>query len=287
MAIYKPSNCLPFLSCLDLTKPQNISCELNTSNETVTGYKIKILDSNNDVIFEGAEFSSINPEGYNNSGTNGSTLTLPLIVEGEKEPKNPNIIYYANGKFVTNKKSFFKSDKFSNDYANQPYKWEITLSQTGDSNTPNNPKSDEYYDMVLDQGKILGSNRNRLQSALSENITKDYFIQLNNRTLRVPIKSYDYSFGYVYPKENVLTDEEVNNASYFEIYKFSNDPKVVSAASQVLIKTTVSMNKVSIDGQENTVSWGGSLVYPNYFTQKFKGISGERNDLPISAYDTS
>lgn len=287
MAIYKPSNCLPFLSCLDLTKPQNISCELNTSNETVTGYKIKILDSNNDVIFEGAEFSPINPEGYNNSGTNGSTLTLPLIVEGEKEPKNPNIIYYANGKFVTNEKSFFKSDKFSNDYANQPYKWEITLSQTGDSNTPNKPKSDEYYDMVLDQGKILGSNRNRLQSALSENITKDYFIQLNNRTLRVPIKSYDYSFGYVYPKENVLTDEEVNGASYFEIYKFSNDPEVVSAASQVLIRTTISMNEVSIDGQKNTVSWGENLVYPNYFTQKFSGVSGERNDLPISAYDTS
>lgn len=287
MAIYKPSNCLPFLSCLDLTKPQNISCELNTSNETVTGYKIKILDSNNDVIFEGAEFSSINPEGYNNSGTNGSTLTLPLIVEGEKEPKNPNIIYYANGKFVTNEKSFFKSDKFSNDYANQPYKWEITLSQTGDSNTPNKPKSDEYYDMVLDQGKILGSNRNRLQSALSENITKDYFIQLNNRTLRVPIKSYDYSFGYVYPKENVLTDEEVNGASYFKIYKFSNDPEVVSAASQVLIRTTISMNEVSIDGQKNTVSWGENLVYPNYFTQKFEGISGERNDLPIGAYDTS
>lgn len=287
MAIYKPSNCLPFLSCLDLTKPQNISCELNTSNETVTGYKIKILDSNNDVIFEGAEFSSINPEGYNNSGTNGSTLTLPLIVEGEKEPKNPNIIYYANGKFVTNEKSFFKSDKFSNDYANQPYKWEITLSQTGGSNTPNKPKSDEYYDMVLDQGKILGSNRNRLQSALSENITKDYFIQLNNRTLRVPIKSYDYSFGYVYPKENVLTDEEVNGASYFKIYKFSNDPEVVSAASQVLIRTTISMNEVSIDGQKNTVSWGENLVYPNYFTQKFEGISGERNDLPIGAYDTS
>lgn len=287
MAIYKPSNCLPFLSCLDLTKPQNISCELNTSNETVTGYKIKILDSNNDVIFEGAEFSSINPEGYNNSGTNGSILTLPLIVEGEKEPKNPNIIYYANGKFVTNEKSFFKSDKFSNDYANQPYKWEITLSQTGDSNTPNKPVSDEYYDMVLDQGKILGSNRNRLQSALSENIKKDYFIQLNNRTLRVPIKSYDYSFGYVYPKENVLTDEEVNKASYFEIYKFSNDPEVVSAASQVLIRTTISMNEVSIDGQKNTVSWGENLVYPNYFTQKFEGMSGPRNGLPISAYDTS
>ena len=287
MAIYKPSNCLPFLSCLDLTKPQNISCELNTSNETVTGYKIKILDSNNDVVFEGAEFSSINPEGYNNSGTNGSILTLPLIVVGKKEPKNPNIIYYENGKFATNEKSFFKSDKFSNDYANQPYKWEITLSQTGNPNTPNKPKSNEYYDMVLDRGKILGSNRNRLQSALSENITKDYFIQLNNREIRVPIKSYDHSFGYVYPKENVLTDEEVNNASYFKIYKFSNDPEVVSAASQVIIKTTTSMNEVMIEGHKNTVSWGENLVFPNYFTQKFEGISGERNDLPISAYDTS
>ena len=80
MAVYKPSNCTPFLTCLDLTKAQDITCELNTSNELVTGYKIKILDNNNDVIFEGKKFDPINPNGYENSGLNGSTLTLPLIV---------------------------------------------------------------------------------------------------------------------------------------------------------------------------------------------------------------
>ena len=59
MAVYKPSNCVPFLSCWDLTKDQYISCELNTSNEAVTGYKIKILDNDNNTIFEGSEFSPI------------------------------------------------------------------------------------------------------------------------------------------------------------------------------------------------------------------------------------
>ncbi len=286
MAIYKPSNCSPFLSCLDLTKPQNISCELNTSNEVVTGYKIKILDSNNDVVFEGSEFDSIKSEEikeYDNSGLNGSILTLPFIVEGK--PINSNTIGYINGEFIAPNGSVFVSNKFSNNYANQPYKWEIMLSQTGKFESPNEPTSDEYYDMMLDQGKVLGSTKNRLQSALSENITKDYFIQLNNRTTRVPIKSYDYSFGYVYPKENVITDEEIGDAEYFEIYKYSNDPDVISAASQVLINTHSSMNNVYIGRVKNSVAWGSNLVYPNYFTQKFMGIKEKYESLPASAYD--
>lgn len=283
MAIYKPSNCTPFLSCLDLTKPQNISCELNTSNEVVTGYKIKILDSNNDVVFEGSKFDSIKIGTYDNSGLNGSILTLPFIVEGE--PINLNTIGYINGKFIAPIGSIFVSNKFSNNYANQPYKWKIMLSQTGNFESPNEPTSDEYYDMILDQGKVLGSTKNRLQSALSENITKDYFIQLNNRTTRVPIKSYDYSFGYVYPKENVITDEEIGEAEYFEIYKYSNDPDVISAASQVLINTKVSMNKVEIGGIKNSVAWGSNLVYPNYFTQKFMNVPRKYESLPASAYD--
>jgi len=139
--------------------------------------------------------------------------------------------------------------------------------------------------MILDQGMILGSTKNRLQSVVSENITKNYFIQLDNRKLRVPIKSYDYSFGYVYPKENVITDEEIEKANYFEIYKYSNDPDVISAASQVLINTQKSMSEVSIDNVKNSVMWGSNLVYPNYFTQKFIGLKNKYNDLPAMAYD--
>ena len=50
MAIYKPSNCVPFLDTWDLTKDQNISFEINTNNNIVNGYKIKVLDSKNNLI---------------------------------------------------------------------------------------------------------------------------------------------------------------------------------------------------------------------------------------------
>lgn len=281
MAIYKPSNCSPFLSCLDLTKAQNISCELNTSNELVTGYKIRILDSNNDVIFEGADFDSINPDGYENSGLNGSILTLPLIVE--RAPINNNTIGYVDGTFSVKSGSTFNADKFFNGYINQPYKWEIVLEQ----GNLEGEKADRYYDMTVTQGKILGSTKNRIQSYLSENIYKDYFIQLDNVQNRVLISSYDHTYGYLYPQENKFTDNDIKNASYFEIYKFSNDPDVIAAGSQIFLATSTEMSKVSIGDKTSTMNWGEDLTYPNYFKQVFNGATQSfKNGVPCSAFDT-
>lgn len=285
MAIYKPSNCTPFLTCLDLTKAQDITCELNTSNELVTGYKIKILDSNNDVIFEGAKFDPINPDGYENSGLNGSTLTLPLIVEGEAI--NNNTIGYQNAKYNVKDPTGTKFDatRFSNGYINQPYKWEIVLEQGNTTGV----KADKYYDMTITQGKVLGSTKNRIQSYLSENIYKDYFIQLNNTSKRVLINSYDHTYGYLYPQENKFTDEEVEAATYFEIYKFSNDPDVIAAGSQVAYAINKSMNEVEIEEKiRSSIRWGSNLVYPYYFEQVFEGLSNSytaQNDIPNSAFD--
>ncbi len=269
MAIYKPSNCTPFLTCLDLTKAQDITCELNTSNELVTGYKIKILDSNNDVIFEGAKFDPINPIGYKNSGLNGSTLVLPLIVEGEAI--NNNTIGYQNGEYNVKDPTGTKFDatRFSNGYINQPYKWEIVLEQGNTTGV----KADKFYDMTITQGKVLGSTRNRIQSYLSDNIYKDYFIQLNNTSKRVLINSYDHTYGYLYPQENKFTDEEVEAATFFEIYKFSNDPDVIAAGSQVAYAISKSMNEVAIGEKTSSIQWGSNLVYPYYFEQVFEGLS--------------
>lgn len=285
MAIYKPSNCTPFLTCLDLTKAQDITCELNTSNELVTGYKIKILDSNNDVIFEGAKFDPINPVGYENSGLNGSTLVLPLIVEGKAI--NNNTIGYQNGGYNVKDPTGTKFDatRFSNGYINQPYKWEIVLEQGNTTGV----KADKFYDMTITQGKVLGSTRNRIQSYLSDNIYKDYFIQLNNTSKRVLINSYDHTYGYLYPQENKFTDEEVKAATYFEIYKFSNDPDVIAAGSQVAYAINKPMKEVKIGGKQNTMGWGSNLVYPYYFEQVFKGLSNSyatQNDIPNSAFNS-
>ena len=260
MAIYKPSNCTPFLTAKDLTKGFDISCELNTSNEIVTGYKIRILDSKNNLVYEGDEYSEINFGKYKNKGLNGSMLILPLIVNSESKPAvanmRKNVIYhYVDGtadKFAyLGKKdganavvdiNAENSYLFTNQSANQPFKWEITLAQgqaTAGGKLSQTP-SDKYYDMTVSTGKILGSCGERIQSYLSEYIYKDYYLQLysdaNAETQlgqRVRISSYDHSYGYIYPQEGTLDDGTVQNAKSFQVFKDTNDPQYVSATRKV------------------------------------------------------
>lgn len=113
MAVYKPSNCIPFMDALDLTKPQDISCELNTSNMNIVGYKLKVLDSQNTVIFEGSKFTPLNDKSirsYNNTGINGTVLTLPLIVTDESL-MNENTILFNGVETADGTYSLYKSYK--------------------------------------------------------------------------------------------------------------------------------------------------------------------------------
>lgn len=319
MAIYKPSNCTPFLTAKDLTKGFDISCELNTSNEIVTGYKIRILDSKNNLVYEGDEYSEINFGKYKNKGLNGSMLILPLIVNSESKPAvadmRKNVIYhYVDG--TTDKFAYLgKKDGanavvdinaenpylFTNQSANQPFKWEITLAQgqaTAGGKLSQTP-SDKYYDMTVSTGKILGSCGERIQSYLSEYIYKDYYLQLysdaNAETQlgqRVRISSYDHSYGYIYPQEGTLDDGTVQNAKTFQVFKDTNDPQYVSATRKVdyisysnpLTYTPMGMPKnaeVTLDTNTNTLTLvyeGGSGydVLSNY-------VDGVESDLKLTS----
>lgn len=120
MAVYKPSNCIPFMDALDLTKPQDISCELNTSNMNIVGYKLKILDSQNTVIFEGSKFTPLNDKSirsYNNTGVNGTVLTLPLIVT-DKNLMNENTILFKGVETADQDNSLYKSYDYKEDGEN-------------------------------------------------------------------------------------------------------------------------------------------------------------------------
>lgn len=300
MAIYKPSNCTPFLSAKDLTQPFNISCELNTSNERVTGYKLKILDSLNNTIFEGKQFDPITSE---NTGLNGSVLTLPVLVTVSNN-QNHNTIYY----YVDNDKKNHYQDcdgtnisNFYNGYPNQPYKWIITLAQGQEKNEEGAleqlPTNSKYFDMAITSGTVLGSTPNRIQSYLSENIQKDYFIQLYNKLTfgeigkRVLISSYDRTCGYIYPQEGKLQINNFNESvDYFQIYKFSNDPDVVSASSKVVLKTDTKMQNIKFESKTASEVWGtGSETYPYYFTQKYTGFASKPNigSFPCNEFDSS
>lgn len=268
MAIYKPSNCVPFLSCLDLTKKQYISCELNTSNRTVDGYKIRILNNNNDEIFVGSRISeiptSIITDGvaYSNTGLNGSTLTLPMVeVENDvTKYTNFNVIYFDETDQKWYKMVALDDLKigreeitgFTNGNTKQPYKWIITLYQ-GFEEVGKMTEADIKFnfDMNVDTGKILGSTSNRIQSYLSEYIYKDYYIQLydaNDKQLgsRTRISSYDHSYGFVYPQENTLAQNLVDKAASFRVFKDTNDPQYVSTARIVNMRLKSDINSVKL-----------------------------------------
>ncbi|HCY73094.1 MAG TPA: hypothetical protein DHU75_02935 [Rikenellaceae bacterium] len=253
MAIYKPSNCAPFLGAVDLTLPVqngiqediNVSFEVNCSNVTpVSAYKIKVLDNNNDIIFEGDEFTLVNPEWL--SGTEQQVPLVTLVdKDGSASTANKNVIYYDknNNIYKAAKKQTDGSwgyntiTNFVNGGTNQPYKWIITLAQgvknkTGGGVIIPTANTDKWWDIPVTQSQILGSTPKRIQGKYSEYIYKDYYIQLvddNKKPVgnRARISSYDYSFGYIYPQEGQLTQENIGLAKGFKIYRNTNDPQYI------------------------------------------------------------
>lgn len=141
MAVYKPTYCQPYLSPVDPrcalssedliklddgtddgtyvfpAKPkfECLSCMIDTSNIDVTGYSIKLLDENNNVIFpvSGTTISPITELqtqdviealGEENSGINGTILKIPFFQNCNIYPhyrENPNYInFQTEGDYV-------------------------------------------------------------------------------------------------------------------------------------------------------------------------------------------
>lgn len=470
MAVYKPSNCVPFMNALDLTRPQDLSCEINTSNTKISGYKIRVLDNQGKVIFEGKEYTYLNDPtlikyGYNNSGYNATTLTVPFVVTdpvrqnentilfsgyewnnyvslGGKPTKKEaadnynyytgyfevnyqtltpkeynqleviytrdverisliekpnyqdaiwNEIYYfvddnienrifigniteteynsltvdklgsckftyvevksalsfseaveeakyffknpyvnpviarqlitsqpcdyanlkANDIWTHNNGLYYKKDgtaieNFYNGYLEQPYRWQITLCQGDYGTIPS--VSSKWYDMEITNGKVLGSTPNRIQGKPSEEIYKDYYVQLCKKTYdvqsddgrtaaasafvgnRVLIKSYDSNYGHIYPAEGFFTQENINAAEYFQIYEYSNNPQYLTAYDQVDYATTIDIDKVIINGvgivqNDTTATFQPSTSSNSLFTQIYDGEI-DSSALYVRLYDT-
>lgn len=347
MAVYKASNCTPFLGSIDLTFGQIAQCEINSSNSTITGYRLEILDNLNNVIFSGERFSPVpqrfavdcadaNPAYYTNTGLNGSMLTVPLIIRGtgnvdsdickkvlgvEATGDNAgnrsslslaqcaNIIYYYyNPK--TEEGKWYKVEiavddlagssytyswtlgaeipNLSNGYVNMPYKWRITLAQgqktdTDEKTFEQQPEDSKWYDMgIAVNQQVLGSTVNRIQGPYSDKILSDYFIQLgtysNNKFTpiepRVIITSYD-NYGYIYPRENYITEEKLNQATHFQIYKETNEEKYVNSNRMVNFATTTNID-IQINGEAPTTQFGYNQT-SGYYEQVYVATETEFN----------
>ena len=350
MAVYKASNCTPFLGSIDLTFGQIAQCEINSSNSTVTGYRLEILDNLNNVIFSGERFSPVpqkfkvdcidaNATYYTNTGLNGSMLTIPLIIRGRDKVDNvskavkvdqdirialdatatgdnagnssnlslaqcANIIYYD-----TEDKKWYKVDvsdsetgglhtyswvanteipNLSNGYVNMPYKWRITLAQGQKTDTTagtfeQQPKDPKWYDMgIAVNQQVLGSTVNRIQGPYSDKILSDYFIQLGTYSNskftpiepRVIITSYD-NYGYIYPRENYITEEKLNQATHFQIYKETNEEKYVNSNRMVNFATTTNID-IQINEKAPTTQFGYNQT-SGYYEQVYTATETEFN----------
>lgn len=239
----------------DLDKPQVITCELNTNNIPVTGYKLKILDSKNDPVYEDAEFKQL-PAGY--TGLNESELKIPFDATKIDTDKWPNLY---------------------NNYPYQPYKWQITLAQgqITDGGFNQLPTNNDAYDMTVVSGTIIGSTKDRIQSKLSEEIYADYFIQLydkDKKTVgeRVLIESYDHTYGYLYPQKGEFTDEQIGSASYFQIFKNTNNIEYIKTNRIVDNITSKSMD-TELNGKKVSNNWGtnGAIQSNYYMLQVYNG----------------
>lgn len=220
--------------------------------------------------------------------------------------KDDNNYFYikSNGKGLFKKKDKTIIDNFYNGAPNQPYKWRISLAQ-GDYLSDVANLNSKWYDMTVTNGKVLGSTNERIQGLISNQIYKDYYIQLNTRFYtdsetnpdatfvgsRVRVSSYDYSFGYVYPTEGSYKDDVIAKGidgripQYFSIYKWTNNPDDVSSSRKVSYTTTRSINVEKIGTHELKESFrlADNKVF---FTQKY---SGEvlASDIKMSLYNTN
>lgn len=123
MAVYKSTHCYPFLNSLDIRVAkvsvddrypvQYLKCKVDTSNKDITGYRIRLLDEDNNQIFpreDIIEATQISPllelqEGEmeelyeingTNSGINGTYLQIPFFQnKANKKLNSYNAIYYT------------------------------------------------------------------------------------------------------------------------------------------------------------------------------------------------
>lgn len=108
MAVYKPTYCYPYLESVDLTIPDGekyFTCQIDTSNIKITGYRVGLYNENNEKVFPLDE-GKISPLSELNDvdgtlGLNGSELRFPFVQRwNSKIYPSYNAIYFKATNYV-------------------------------------------------------------------------------------------------------------------------------------------------------------------------------------------
>ena len=118
MAVYKPTYCYPYLESVDLTIPDGekyFTCQIDTSNIKIMGYRVELYNENNEKVFPLSE-GKISPLSELNDtdgtlGLNGSELRFPFVQHwNPKIYPSYNAIYFK----ATNYVDYYQLEPFDN-----------------------------------------------------------------------------------------------------------------------------------------------------------------------------
>lgn len=240
---------------LYLSKDSNLDKEHLTENEVIIGH----LDYN-DTWSIVPDYSTRKDDVDGGGGTH-EELNLPcrcLITKGDYH----NVTYAAAKNGIGEYDGVMWQDIQGHQIKlsmGKSYKWEITLYQgNGEVKTEVSTKMrlvdytkidvDEWYDMVLQSGKVLGSCPSRIQLAKYDENSGSYLLprskdgssvvlyqtyaQLVNDSgngvgSRFYVNTYSSSLGHVYPLESESSTITVEGAKEIEFYQHSNNPEAI------------------------------------------------------------
>ena len=118
MAVYQPTYCYPYLEAVDLTIPDGekyFTCQIDTSNIKITGYRVELYNENNEKVFPLSD-GKISPLSELNDtdgtlGLNGSELKFPFVQHwNSKIYPSYNAIYFK----ATNYVDYYQPEPFDN-----------------------------------------------------------------------------------------------------------------------------------------------------------------------------
>lgn len=119
MAVYKPTYCYPCLESVDLTIPDGekyFTCQIDTSNIKISGYRVELYNENNKKVFPLSD-GKISPLSELNDtdgtlGLNGSELRFPFVQHWKNSKIYPsyNAIYFK----ATNYVDYYQLEPFDN-----------------------------------------------------------------------------------------------------------------------------------------------------------------------------
>lgn len=263
MAVFKPTNCSPYLTAFDITYlddgPIYFQCKIDTSNTKIDGYSITIYNEENEQVFPSGNESGVNNISYIkdllaetkkpngliknddlpdlNTGLNGSYLKIPFVVKAGTVVDSSiikNMIFSSGNSVTDDMASIYGAVNGSTVYIENASVDNTTV------NINKTIENSEHESISLENGKqykwiitLYQLGDNTVEAEGQRPIDDKYYDMLISSGKVIGSTNERIQ---IYPTEEIYTDY------FIQLYKIDED-KVTNGSVKVDILTDYQLNK--------------------------------------------